>query len=67
MGALYFAFSVLTAVTGTMWNVNPFDQPGVEEGKVYIKKSLSQAEAPAEEEDDNSPVNRLRRHRETEN
>jgi glucose-6-phosphate isomerase len=66
MGALYFAFSVLTAVTGTMWNVNPFDQPGVEEGKVYIKKSLSQTEAPSEEDDVNSPVNRLRRHRENE-
>jgi glucose-6-phosphate isomerase len=70
MGSLYFAFCVLTAVTGTLWNVNPFDQPGVEEGKVYIKKSLtdatSQADTRADEEDENSPVNRLRRHRETE-
>lgn len=66
MGSLYFAFCVLTAVTGTLWNVNPFDQPGVEEGKVYIKKSLSQPEPASEEEDENSPVNRLRRHRETE-
>lgn len=64
MGSLYFAFCVLTAVTGTLWNVNPFDQPGVEEGKVYIKKSLSQTDTHTEEEDENSPVNRLRRHRE---
>lgn len=42
MGALYFTFSTLTAFTGALWNVNPFDQPGVEEGKVYIKQSLTQ-------------------------
>lgn len=40
MGALYFAFSVLTAFTGTLWGVDPFDQPGVEEGKVYTRESL---------------------------
>jgi hypothetical protein len=39
----------------------------VEEGKVYIKKSLSQTDSQVEEEDINSPVNRLRRHRENEN
>lgn len=65
MGALYFAYSVLTAVAGTLWEVNPFDQPGVEEGKIYIKKSLSQTPED-DEEDENSPVNRLRRHRDTE-
>jgi len=43
LGALYFAFSVLTAFTGTYWGVEPFDQPGVEEGKVYIRNFLSQA------------------------
>ena len=42
LGALYFGFSVLTAVTGTMMGVNPFDQPGVEEGKVYIRDALNQ-------------------------
>jgi glucose-6-phosphate isomerase len=41
MGALYFMFSVLTAFTGTLWGVNPFDQPGVEEGKVYTRDALS--------------------------
>ncbi len=40
MGALFFAFSVLTAITGTLMSVNPFDQPGVEEGKIYIRDSL---------------------------
>lgn len=42
LGALYFAYSVLTAFTGTLWGINPFDQPGVEEGKVYMKELLSQ-------------------------
>lgn len=62
MGALYFALATLTAITGTLWGVNPFDQPGVEEGKIYIRESLS-AETSAETDDENSPVNRLRRQR----
>jgi glucose-6-phosphate isomerase len=64
MGSLFFAFSCLTAVTGTLWKVNPFDQPGVEEGKIYIRQSLSQggqSRAASEETDENSAVNRLRR------
>jgi glucose-6-phosphate isomerase len=64
MGAIFFAFSVLTAVTGTLWGINPFDQPGVEEGKVYIRESLSRdAARPDPSDDDNSPVGRLRRDR----
>jgi glucose-6-phosphate isomerase len=43
MGALYFALCSLTAFTGTLWGVNPFDQPGVEEGKVYIQEALGGA------------------------
>jgi len=42
MGALYYLYSVLTAFTGESWELNPFDQPGVEEGKVYIQHALSQ-------------------------
>ncbi len=53
LGALYYTFCVLTAVTGSLWEVNPFDQPGVEEGKVYIKKSLS-VEAPPVSEESNA-------------
>lgn len=63
MGALYFALATLTAVTGTLWGVNPFDQPGVEEGKVYIRESLTRDHSAPEEDDENSPVNRLRRYR----
>lgn len=63
LGALYFATCVLTAFTGTLWGVNPFDQPGVEEGKIYIKESLSQAareNTQSQSDDENSPVARLR-------
>jgi glucose-6-phosphate isomerase len=60
LGALYFAFSTLTAFTGTLWGINPFDQPGVEEGKVYIRHALNEelSRPPAEE---NTAVMRLRR------
>jgi glucose-6-phosphate isomerase len=65
MGALYFAVSMLTAFTGTQMGINPFDQPGVEEGKVYIRESLGQEREIAYQrsaaESDNSPVGRLRR------
>lgn len=61
MGALYFAFSVLTGFTGTLWGVNPFDQPGVEEGKVYIRESLSGKDHSTPEDTGHSPVSRLRR------
>ena len=72
LGALYFAFSVLTAFTGSLWGVNPFDQPGVEEGKVYTREALSRGGQTGgafddlrgggrEDDDENSPVNRLRR------
>ena len=64
VGALLFSFCVLTAVTGTLWGVNPFDQPGVEEGKVYIRESLDSQTTErirSQESDENSPVSRLRR------
>lgn len=64
LGALYFALSVMTAFGGAAWGVNAFDQPGVEEGKIYIRDALKQGERSESEEDDpNSPVNRLRRGR----
>jgi glucose-6-phosphate isomerase len=65
LGALYFAFSTLTAFVGSCWKINPFDQPGVEEGKIYIQNALKTGRsesqsARAEEEDPNSPYQRLR-------
>jgi glucose-6-phosphate isomerase len=62
LGALYYAFSILTAFTGTLWGVNPFDQPGVEEGKVYIREALTREKRfGTPEPDENSAVARLRR------
>lgn len=33
LGQLFHFFGIVTALTGTLLGVNPFDQPGVEEGK----------------------------------
>ncbi len=40
LGALCFALATLTAFTGQFLGVNPFDQPGVEEGKIYLRQAL---------------------------
>ena len=67
LGSLFFFFSVLTAYMGELMNINPFDQPGVEEGKVYIRenlvrqKQIAAADADAAGEDE---VHRLRLGRE---
>jgi glucose-6-phosphate isomerase len=42
LGALLFTFATLTAYTGSLWKIDPFNQPGVEEGKGYIREALSQ-------------------------
>jgi glucose-6-phosphate isomerase len=36
IGALIFFYEYITALTGLLMEVNPFDQPGVEQGKHYI-------------------------------
>ncbi len=66
MGSLLFTLSVLTAYTGEIMKVNPFDQPGVEEAKVYIRESLVQKKqaAASTKEDGPDEVHRLRLHRE---
>jgi glucose-6-phosphate isomerase len=33
MGALFFLLEVTTAVAGSLYGINPYDQPGVEQGK----------------------------------
>ncbi|BBB32091.1 glucose-6-phosphate isomerase [Thermotomaculum hydrothermale] len=40
MGKLIYLFELQTAVCGYFYNINPFDQPGVEEGKIIAKKLL---------------------------
>ena len=37
LGALFFLFEMVVTYLGRLYNVNPFDQPGVELGKVYTK------------------------------
>ncbi len=67
MGATLFTLSVLTSFMGDVMQVNPFDQPGVEEGKVYIRENLVQKKQQAQAADlADSPdeVHRLRLHRE---
>ncbi|NLK52163.1 MAG: glucose-6-phosphate isomerase [Syntrophomonadaceae bacterium] len=33
LGALFYFYEALVIFTAQLWNINPFDQPGVEEGK----------------------------------
>jgi glucose-6-phosphate isomerase len=53
----------MTAITGTLWEINPFDQPGVEEGKVYIRDALNQSKRETAEQIpwEDTPAGRLRR------
>ena len=37
LGALLALYENRTAVLGALWNINSFDQPGVELGKVLAK------------------------------
>ncbi len=37
LGALFFLFEMVIALMGNLYDVNAFDQPGVEQGKVYTK------------------------------
>ncbi len=40
MGRLIYLFELQTAICGYLYNINPFDQPGVEEGKIIAKRLL---------------------------
>jgi glucose-6-phosphate isomerase len=37
LGALFFLFEMVIALMGNLYDVNAFDQPGVEQGKIYTK------------------------------
>ncbi len=37
LGALFFLFEMVIALMGNLYGVNAFDQPGVEQGKIYAK------------------------------
>jgi len=40
IGQLIFMIEVQTVFAGALLNINPIDQPGVEEGKIYVYKNL---------------------------
>lgn len=40
IGALLYYFEVTTAFMGELWGVNTYNQPGVEQGKIYAKALL---------------------------
>ncbi len=65
LGAIFFSLSMLTAYMGELMGVNPFDQPGVEEGKIYIREKLEQTKASLKESRDSGTdePHRLRLHR----
>jgi glucose-6-phosphate isomerase len=40
LGALFYLFEMVTAFMGHLLGVNAFDQPGVEQGKIYTKAMM---------------------------
>lgn len=40
VGALFMFFEIATALAGHLYAINPYDQPGVEEGKVIARRLL---------------------------
>jgi glucose-6-phosphate isomerase len=42
LGALFSLFEMVTLYLGVLYKVNAFDQPGVEEGKIYTKAIMGQ-------------------------
>ncbi|NLT22535.1 MAG: glucose-6-phosphate isomerase [Syntrophorhabdus sp.] len=40
LGALFYLFEMVTAIMGHLLGVNAFDQPGVEQGKIYTKAMM---------------------------
>lgn len=43
LGALIFFYEYMTAMTGRLMGINPFDQPGVEQGKKYTYGLMGRA------------------------
>lgn len=42
-GALFMFFEIATAMAGHLYRINPYDQPGVEEGKIIARRLLGDA------------------------
>ena len=43
VGALVFFYEYVTALTGRLMKIDPFDQPGVEQGKRYTYGMMGRA------------------------
>jgi len=43
LGALFFLYEVAITYLGHLYNINPFDQPAVELGKIYTKAIMGKA------------------------
>jgi len=60
LGGLIYFFEYLTAITGGLMKVNPFDQPGVEQGKVYTRALLGKEGAETEKKEAESYMRHIR-------
>jgi glucose-6-phosphate isomerase len=61
LGALVALYEHKVFVQGAIWNVNPFDQWGVELGKVLAKRIVGELEAARPELSHDSSTNTLLR------
>jgi glucose-6-phosphate isomerase len=50
LGALFFLFEMVITFLGYLYGVNPFDQPGVELGKIYTKAIMGKRGLDSERE-----------------
>lgn len=60
LGALIALYEHKTFVQGAVWDVNPFDQWGVELGKVLAKSIQEELETPVEHQHDSSTTGLIR-------
>jgi glucose-6-phosphate isomerase len=61
LGGLIFFYEYMTAVTGRLMRINPFDQPGVEQGKRYTYGMMGQDAYKADAEEAAELFGRVKR------
>jgi glucose-6-phosphate isomerase len=61
LGALFYFYEALTIFMGNLYNVNPYDQPGVEEGKHQTYALLGREDFLSKKEDYQRKMERYRR------
>lgn len=62
LGALVFFYEYMTAVTGRVMGINPFDQPGVEQGKRYTYGLMGRDGYAKDADDADGWFGRIERH-----